>query len=44
MCVKHEVIQMLFIDYIKKQLAGTCKAGDIKRLGLIKASIDDKTE
>ena len=33
---------MLIIDYNKKTLTGSATAGQIKRLGLIQASIENK--
>lgn len=30
---------MIFIDYDKRIVCGTARAGDIKRIGLIKASM-----
>jgi len=34
-------MKMLYVDTINKEMRGTAKAGDIKRLGLFEASRQD---
>jgi hypothetical protein len=35
---------MLYVDLISKKISGTCKVSDIKKYGLLKASIEFENE